>query len=502
MLEAHAHHELKALLRREGRGGHDGWPHQLSLCRLVARSLRRSDRTVVRLTPGSDPGWMLGLLVPLALGETPVVLVLSQGLRQRLLQVELARLGKAGLSLPCYEGADPGNAKVWLLSVPELVAAWRSNQLGGRQLVIPEAEQLDVRLRASLALRLEAADWDRLARAHPALRAGLGELYGRMSRQVMDHPGGARRPQLLAPEDEAPLRQLLALLDPLPEPWASWRASGGDGWVSWTVREPTSPAQPTSAQGLPQPTRLLEWSLHRQPLEPLRVLEGLLDQHGAVLLAELASTLDQPGLPGGPALGLDPDVCVDLGAEPLADPLPLYAPLRQPLPNSPRYGEHLLEQCRRLVLGQGGLTLVLLDDEGLRLSLTSALAAEFGSRVVHEHTTPESHGVVCARWSWWLTHQCRMPDPAQIVVALLPIASLDDPLTAAQVLALRREGRDWFRERLLPDGLTRLQLAVVGLRRQGGRLAVLDGRLRGRSWGRQVLRALEPWVNLSRLLPH
>ena len=87
-------------------------------------------------------------------------------------------------------------------------------------------------------------------------------------------------------------------------------------------------------------------------------------------------------------------------------------------------------------------------------------------------------------------------------VALLPIASLDDPLTAAQVLALRREGRDWFRERLLPDGLTRLQLAVVGLRRQGGRLAVLDGRLRGRSWGRQVLRALEPWVNLNRLLPH
>lgn len=502
MLEAHAHHELKALLRREGLGDHEGWPHQLSLCRLVARSLRRGDRTLVRLTPGSDPGWLLGLLVPLALGETPVVLVLSQGLRQRLLQVELDRLSKAGLSLPCYEGGDPGHAKVWLLGVPELVSAWRGGRLKGRQLVIPEAEQLDARLRASLALRLEAADWERLARAHPALRAGLGELYSRMSRQVMAHPGGARRPLLLAPEDEAPLRQLLGLLDPLPEPWAAWRSSGGNGWVSWTKREPTRADQLPSVEGLPPATRLLQWSLHRQPLEPLRVLEGLLDGQGAVVVAELASTVGQPCLPGGPALGLDPDVVVDLGAEPLADPLPLYAPLRQPLPNSPRYGEHLLEQCRRLVLGQGGLTLVLLDDEGLRLSLASALAAEFGSRVVHEHTTPESHGVVCARWSWWLTHQGRMPDPAQIVVALLPIASLDDPLTAAQVLALRREGRDWFRERLLPDGLTRLQLAVVGLRRQGGRLAVLDGRLRGRSWGRQVLRALEPWVNLSRLLPH
>jgi ATP-dependent DNA helicase DinG len=32
-------------------------------------------------------------------------------------------------------------------------------------------------------------------------------------------------------------------------------------------------------------------------------------------------------------------------------------------------------------------------------------------------------------------------------------------------------------------------------------LAVLDGRLRGRSWGDQVLKQLEPWRPLQRLLP-
>jgi ATP-dependent DNA helicase DinG len=42
---------------------------------------------------------------------------------------------------------------------------------------------------------------------------------------------------------------------------------------------------------------------------------------------------------------------------------------------------------------------------------------------------------------------------------------------------------------------------VAGVRRNGGRLAVLDGRLRRRGWGRQVLEALEPWVALPRLLP-
>ena len=66
----------------------------------------------------------------------------------------------------------------------------------------------------------------------------------------------------------------------------------------------------------------------------------------------------------------------------------------------------------------------------------------------------------------------------------LPIASLEDPLTAARVEALRRAGRDWFREWLLPDARDRLQRSVA-LRGQQPqpRLAILDGRLRSRSWG-------------------
>jgi ATP-dependent DNA helicase DinG len=210
-----------------------------------------------------------------------------------------------------------------------------------------------------------------------------------------------------------------------------------------------------------------------------------------VLCGELGST----------CLGLSPQVVVDLGDPPLADPLPLFAPARQPLPNSPHFSEHLLDQARRLVLGQAGLSVVLVDDEGIRRALASGLAAEFGSRVTQESTAPESNGVLCCRWSWWLEHQSRLPLPCQVLVGLLPIASLEDPLTAARVSALRQEGRDWFRELLLPEALNRLQRGLAGLRRNGGRLAVLDGRLRARSWGRQVLRALEPWVQLSRLLP-
>jgi len=496
MLEARAHHQLKALLQREGG---EPWPHHLTLSRLVGRSLRRSDHTLVRLAPGSDPSWLVGLLVPLALSEAPLALVVSEPLRQRLLQVELPRLAAAdpSLALPCYEGDAPGAARLWLLSHPQLLQAWQQGRLGPRQLVIPEAERLDEALRLALEIRLNPPHWDQLRRAHPAAQASLLELHGRLSRRVLGQPRHPQHLVALADSDEAPLRQLLALLQPLPPPWDRWLASGpGAGpaaWASWARVDP----------------QLLQWTLHRQPLEPLQALEGLLVGRGAVLIGQLSHPL--PSLDSSHAAqaqpadawGFRPSVDVALGDPPLADPLPLFAPLRQPLPNSPVFADHLLEQCRRLVLGQAGLSVVLLDDDSLRRGLTSALAAEFGSRVQHEDTAPEGNGVVCAGWSWWLEHQARLPLPCQVVVGLLPIASLEDPLTAARVQALRQQGRDWFRERLLPDGLNRLQLGVAGLRRSGGgRLAILDGRLRGRSWGRQVLQALEPWVSLSRLRPH
>ena len=89
MLEASAHHHLKALLRREGA---QRWPHHLSLSRLVARSLRRGDQTLLRLSPGTDPSWWISLLVPLALSESPLALVVSDERRRRLLQVEWPRL--------------------------------------------------------------------------------------------------------------------------------------------------------------------------------------------------------------------------------------------------------------------------------------------------------------------------------------------------------------------------------------------------------------------------
>ena len=479
MLEAQAHHKLKQLLALSGRRS---WPHGLTLTRLVARSLRRADHSLFPIHEGEPSEWLLSLLLPLLLSEEPVALVASPELQRRILQVELPRLADAGLRRPLWQDiTPPPQPGLWLLSFEGLVQVWQDAQLGNHQLICAEAERLDSLLREAQSVKLEPQHWDALSRSCPQLREGVLQLHERLSRRLLNRPLG-RSPRLpIAAEDEAPLRLLLQGAGILPTPWPRWLAAQGPEWTSWAITDP----------------QRLQWTLERQPLHPLLSLEGLLQGRGAVLVGSWSPEGERLT-----ALGLKEPVVVPLGDAQRDEALPLFAPRLQPLPNSETFSGHLLDQCRRLVLGQSGLSVVLVDDDPLRQWLTSAMAAEFGSRVDHEQTAPDSNGVICCRWSWWLDHLELLPQPCQLVVGPLPIASLEDPLTAARVDAMRRQGRDWFRELLLPEALERLQRGVAPLRRSsGGRLAVLDGRVRARTWGRQVLQALEPWEPLERLLP-
>lgn len=480
MQEAQAHHKLKQLL--SSRAG-SGWPHGLTLTRLVARSLRRCDHSLFPIREGQRSDWMLSLLLPAVLSEAPVALVASEPLQRRLLQQELPLLRSAGLVRPLWQGTTPPSSPcLWMLSPGELVQVWQSHQLGEHQLLCAEAEQLEELLGDGQAIRIEPEHWDQLSASQPHLRESLVQLHERLSRQLLNRPL-ARQPMLaISREQEAPLRLLLQGRTDLPGPWQRWLDCGDQSWTSWAI--------PDAEQ--------LRWSLVRQPLQPLQSLHGVLEQRGAVLAgcwAPEGVRLD--------ALGLNNPVVISLGDTQREEALPLFAPRQQPFPNSSEYAGHLLDQCRRLVLGQGGLSIVVIDDNPLRQWLTSALAAEFGRRVDHEQTAPEGNGVIVCRWQWWLQHHEQLPVPCQLVVGSLPIASLEDPLTAARVEALRRAGRDWFREWLLPDACDRLQRSVAPLRGQQPqpRLAILDGRLRSRSWGQQLLSALEPWERLEQLRP-
>ena len=481
MLEVQAHQQLKHLLRADA----GQWEHQLTLSRLVGRSLRRRDQTSIQLSAGSDERWWLALLVPLCLQSRNTVLVLDPQQRQRFLSLERPRLLRSDLRLGCWSSVHPPTSdQLWLLTPSQLITAYRLGHLRhDDHLVIPEAEHLATRLRDAMAVQLEARHWEELRTAFPATGQGLLDLHERLSRQLFARGSGKCR-QLSMPDSAlTSIRDLLQLTGQAPEPWCQLTTMAMDTWASWARLDHEH----------------LQWQWTLQPLEPLEEIQGLFSTRPWTLIhgdggCRRSSNPTPPDRD-------DPVIRIDLREPPRSEPIPIYAPRRQPLPNTEIYASHLLDQCRRLILGRSGLTVVLANDTALLQRLASELAAEFGSRVTLDRACDKPNGVICTSWSWWMTHQPTLPEPDQLITALLPIASLEDPLTAARVKVLKKQGRDWFRDLLLPEALAILIPAIAPLRRSGGRLAILDGRVRSRSWGEQVFQALEPWSSLQRLRP-
>ena len=89
-----------------------------------------------------------------------------------------------------------------------------------------------------------------------------------------------------------------------------------------------------------------------------------------------------------------------------------------------------------------------------------------------------------------------------MIFPVIPLPTLESPWIAAKVEMLRHQGRDWFREFLFPEALSTLLKSIAIIRGKEVRIAILDGRMHQRSWGKLIFKALEPWIALERLLPY
>ena len=481
MLEANSHNQLKDLLQ----GDPSIWPQNLTFSRLVSRSLRRKDKSLIQLPLGSQKLYWPGLLIPLSLKSSHIVLVISDENRLNLLTYELPRLKKAGFFFSFWEGKEPpSKEKIWLLNHHQFIDAFRNRYLTSKQLVFTEAEFLSQNLTDLMSIQIGQKEWELLRRAYPKFDNQLLEIYQRMTRRLFIHSTTEDAQISIDSNEIISIKDILGFIDVLPAQWLETLSAIRKGWASWAQLN----------------HKTLDWTWNLQPLEPFKDIKKLLNNNPFLLIT--GSTRNELLLSEIKSISCSLDVSISLEGMIHQEPIQLFVPFRQPLPNTEYFGEYLLHQCRRLILGVQGLTILLLNDYQLRQQLTSKLASEFGRRVVQETTFVDSHGILCCSSSWWFKYHRKLPIPYQLIVGILPLMSLESPLLAARVNQFKIEGRDWFREFLLPDLLSLLPYLVQPIRSHQGRVAILDGRLRSRSWGELVFRRLEPWIPLERLLPH
>jgi ATP-dependent DNA helicase DinG len=384
-----------------------------------------------------------------------------------------------------------------LLTSPK---AWLDNHLTQQDHFPPEvptildgADDLEIWTRQQLTVSLYPKDWDELMLAFPGQAEIIRNTRVQLTRAVFQHPANPYNCYLIDQPEQDVLTHLYSDLEPLApttglKAWRQfWKSFRAEGVMAW--------AEVTRRQG--------QFSLHCAPVEVASALREVWLRQPVVLIGG-ALDLNTEAPLYRQRLGLEELTTLKFSPDRHEESIQLYLPDGIPLPNTPQFQTALIQEVYSLLRVSNlvqGLAVLIVDDLPLKAQVGSVLAAEFGSRVQVEKTCLDDNGVLVTGWEFWQQYQAVFPAPHLLVIATLPIPSLEDPRVAGRVAYYKQLRQDWFRLYLLPETLNKLQRAIAPVREQQGVVALLDSRVIHRSYGKQVLAALSPWARVNYLDP-
>jgi ATP-dependent DNA helicase DinG len=228
----------------------------------------------------------------------------------------------------------------------------------------------------------------------------------------------------------------------------------------------------------------------------------------------VSATLGAPGQGGAPGdlsflssrLGLEDarELTVDSPFDYASQAL-LYVPARLPEPRARDYYDRLGEQVLELCRLSRGRALVLTTSYRALDELALRIAPDLPYPVLCQGDAPrerllerfrdEIDSVLLATQTFWQGVDIAGESLSLLVIDKLPFAPPDDPLVQARCERITALGGDWFGEYSVPTAVLQLRQGfgrLIRSRDDRGVVAILDTRLRTRSYGRRFLGALPP----------
>jgi ATP-dependent DNA helicase DinG len=180
----------------------------------------------------------------------------------------------------------------------------------------------------------------------------------------------------------------------------------------------------------------------------------------------------------------------------------LYVPLI-PEPRSHDYLSHALREIRDILTLTEGNAFLLFTSFAQMNRVYEALYQEIPFPLLRQGDLPKnrllevfretSHAVLCATSSFWQGVDVQGDALRAVIIDKLPFQVPNEPLVAARINLLEQAGENSFLRYSVPEAIITLKQGLGRLirsRQDRGILAVLDSRLRTRSYGQLFLQSL------------
>ncbi len=189
----------------------------------------------------------------------------------------------------------------------------------------------------------------------------------------------------------------------------------------------------------------------------------------------------------------------------------LYVPQHLPEPNSPGYTDAVVEAALPLIIASKGRAFLLFTSLRAMQRAHEILTAEFDRKNLGYPLMLQGEGsrndllarfrdhgnaVLLGSQSFWEGVDVRGEALSLVVIDKLPFAPPDDPVLAARIAQISKQGRNAFMEYQLPRAVINLKQGAGRLIRDEsdrGVLMICDPRLISKPYGKRIWQSLPPF---------
>ena len=481
MLEILSHQYLKRFIRSHK----TDWDHIYSFGRIVSKCLQTSDNYLINSEIFSTDNWLSPLLISLFLFEENSTFVLSQKNIEFLKNNHLREIKILGFNFILENNQIIfENHRVCLVTLENLLDDVNTFSSINHRFIFSGIENIKEDLKDYFRIVFIKRNWLHNFDKSSSKNQEILSTYNFLKKKFFTRKALDNNNIFLDKEELNFLSKFFHENSSCSDQFLQVSNALSAGWACWVTLDDIN----------------FEWNLHLEPIYELSQINQLLINNKFVFLSALRKdNFFQKYLKKE---SIEIDLVLNFRSNFSEKKILIYAPPSQILPNHPLFAKRILDKCKKLIIFRKGLTLVLSDDVDLKLKFATELASIYGKQVLLETIPSLNNQILCASYNWWINNSYLIKSPEQIIIPLLPIPNMSEPINELTVSHNKNLSKDWFREFLLPEAIQKLDRSISPLRKNSGKLIILDGRANKRKWGKSLLHSIQPSKQIDCMLPY
>ena len=481
MLEILSHQYLKKLMSSQ----RINWEHIYSFGRIISKCIDNNSTYLINSEIFFTNDWVEAILISLFLKEEDATFVLSKEKIQYFKNVQVKTVQSIGFNfiLENDKIIFP-NHQVRLITLTNLLNRLDSCDFRNHRFIFSGIEDIKRDLKNHYRIKLTKNDWLNNFSYSQTKYENIISTYSLLNkkfflRRILDNG------YLILNEKELTIiSDFFFENSHFSDKFSLVNRALSQGWGSWVKLD----------------NKKLEWNFFLEPIDELSQIKEFLNNNKFLFLSALRKDNFFKDYLKKHALNIDLEFSFKSNF--VEKKIPLYVPPMQIVPNNPLFKSVVSENCKKLLMFRKGLSLVLADDIDLKIHLATELASKHGKKVLLEKIPTSQNEILCSSFEWWINNLNLTFIPEQIIIPLLPLPKLSEPINSLTVAHNKKVSLDWFREFLLPEALLKLERSISPLRRNSGKLIILDGRVNKRKWGKQLLHKIQPSRKIHYVIPY